>query len=99
MDQALRDKIRLIVTEYVRIFPQEFASFRAGMPMKRAAQRTKYGELAGTSYIERKTLEMPETLYTALHKALTTDEFTEFKTKRGMRWFAKSHPEFAVSTI
>lgn len=94
----VRGNIRMLVDEYKKIFPMEYAMFLKQMEINRLNTFNKFAEVKHTDAIERKIVEYPETLYVILLDKLSSEEFTWFSSKEGARWFAKKYPEFRVAT-
>jgi len=90
-------KIEECVTEYKQVFTEEYILFKQFVIDNRKELRDEdYGSVEGDHIVERKLLEMPETFYAFLLKALTSEEFKWFKTKTGHRWFARKFNEFCL---
>lgn len=96
-NEDYKSRIRVIVTEYVRLFPSEFEDFKKGQTVARDRLRTKWGEMKSEGYIARKVLELPATLFGLLTKSLPADAFAWFKSKEGTRWFEKAFTDFAAA--
>lgn len=92
-----QSKITNIVSEYKRLFPDEYKLFVKEMRGKKDVQSNQFSEIKGDMSLERALLEYPETFYTILRIRLTDDDWKYFDTKPGVRWFAKTFPEFAIA--
>ena len=94
--ELIKDKVRKVVVEYIRLFPAEFSVFKNQIANVREQQRTKWAESKNTDFIERKLYEVPETLWLAIKQNLADDEMAWFQEHEG-RWFIKAFPVFAVT--
>lgn len=92
-----RGNIKVLIDEYKKIFPIEFAMFLKQMEIVRLQQYDKFAEVKGTDALERKLVEYPESLFIILQQKLSSKELEWFGTKEGVRWFAKKYPEFKVA--
>lgn len=97
MEKQTQTKIKGIVEEYKRMFPDEFELVILQIRKNRNNQITKFAEMKKTGIIERALIEMPETLNTMFTLRLNDDETEEFRTKKAVRWFAGAFPMFALA--
>jgi hypothetical protein len=103
MDEA-KAKIRAAVEEYIRLFPTEFALFKKQLAdnVDKDDIFNPYQRVAGADMIERKLGEIPETLYYALRKTLTDDEWDWFQHDKGKfngtHWFYETFPAFRTTS-
>lgn len=100
-----KKKISKTVADYRQYFPSEYKQFKAQMEAMRAEKRTD-GTLKGEHIMEHHLVEFPETLFYALRRRLSDDEwawlFANGKYKkdfRGINWFIKQFTEFSVVEI
>ena len=96
MEIIMKDKIKNIVASYKDIFKDEYASFLTQMEQVKDTQATDFAEVGSGGILERKLLEYPESLHDMIKLGLTDEQFNEFKTKEGSRWFADTFKEFKV---
>lgn len=100
--QQAKDHITKIVEEYIKMFPEDFVTFKKGMEMQRTMLKDeKYGEADGTESGMRALFEMPVDLSEMLIMQLIEEEMEWFKAgganrKEGGRWFATNFPVFAL---
>ena len=102
MDTA-KIKTRVIVNNYKRLHHEEMLSFLSSHAKNVLQNKDKFGSVnSGTEFVERKAIEAPENLYNMLLAGLSPDEFkwlfsTEDKSHSGIKWLAKTFPEFSAS--
>lgn len=89
-----------IVEDYIRMFPEEFYTFKEGMNLKRNLTRDEYASLEGST-TSRGLYEMPETLSTMLVTGLEEEEMVWLKMggkdgHEGGHWFARHFKVFAL---
>lgn len=100
MLEATKEKVRLVVKDYISLFPTEYDLFKKSMKIKRDENINEFAGTKGDHALNRKITEYPNTLYTMLKMKLTDDEWKDFfdaddKGKSiGQRWFAKEFKEF-----
>lgn len=92
----MQEKISEIVQDYIRLYPEEYETFKQAQVVKVEAQRTKFGE-AKADVLTRKLHEVPEALFTMLKFRLTEDEFEYFESLEGAKWFAKHFLQFRAA--
>jgi hypothetical protein len=97
MHNLTKSKIKLLVEEYQRVFPEEYAAFQQGQRVRVDLTSDKYASVIDGEALEQHLTEMPETLYTILEKHLSNDQHQELQTKEGMRWFARTFKQYAVA--
>lgn len=85
-------KIKALVEDYIRIYPEEYKNFIAQMIEKKSLLINNFAEFGGN----RALYEVPETLNTLFQMKLTKEEFAYFETKEGGRWFANNFKQFSV---
>lgn len=98
--RSTKELIRKIVRQYIKLFPEEFETFKQGMEAVRAVTRNDFATLQGTSY-SRALYEMPETLATMLLTGLNEEEMVWLKAggmngKEGGLWFARTFKDFCI---
>lgn len=100
--QSAKDHITQIVEEYIKLFPDDFATFKKAMVMQRNLLKDpKWGVAEGTGSGMRAIYEMPVDLSEMLILQLTEEEMEWFKAggsdrKEGARWFGKTFKAFAL---
>ncbi len=92
----MKEKIKNIVDSYKEIFKDEYALFLKQMEEVKDTQATEFAEVGNGGLLERKLLEYPATLEDMIKNDLSVEEFQEFKSKEGSRWFADTFKEFKV---
>jgi hypothetical protein len=95
-----KNRIKKIVEDYKRLFPEEYAIVVRGIQMKKELTRDKYASIEGM-FDGRALYEIPETLHNMLAHSLIQEDIVWLKSgghdrKEGGRWFAKTFPEFAL---
>jgi hypothetical protein len=96
--QSTQSKIINAVSEYKRLFPEEFQVFLNGNRAKISKNKDKFGSFSkNIDYFERAILEYPETLFAAFKLKFTDDDWKFLDSKQGSRWFAKQFPEFKAA--
>lgn len=91
-----QEKVKLIVEEYTKLFPEEFKAFKKAHTVELEMNKDKFAS-TGMDTITRKLYEIPETLFAMLKTRLSDEDWAEFTTKQGSRWFAKSFKPFRAS--
>lgn len=89
---ATKKKISSIVKDYAKQYPEENKFLKQAVIMKRALYSKGFEK--GTDM--KPLFELSETLHSMLIGALTSDEITWFKTKKGGNWFAKEFKNFSL---
>lgn len=97
MENQTQGKIVEIVTQYTKLFPEEFDAFKKQNRVKVAMQDNKFSALSNSDTVERLVHEIPETLYAALLTKLEAHELDYFTSKKGAEWFAGKFPPFRAS--
>lgn len=92
-----KKKINEIVESYKRMFPDEFNLVIEQIKLNRKKQRDKFATLKKTDFVERALIETPELLNSMFDLRLTDNEKIEFKSKKGIRWFAEQYPMFKIA--
>lgn len=87
--------IRLLVEEYIRLFPQEFSDFKRGNKARVDLLAKKTGEIKGNDVIIRPIAEWPETLDTIFLMKLSKDDREYLHSVSGIRWFASTFKVFS----
>lgn len=90
-------KIKGIVDYYKRLFPGEYWAVIEQVKKNRDNQMNQFGSIKGNDFVERALVETPETLNAMFDLRLDDSETLEFKSKKGMRWFANAYPEFKLA--
>jgi hypothetical protein len=99
MDTA-KLKIQKIVTNYKKVFFDEFESFKKSNSINISKNKDKFGQVdSGIDLVERKMIELPESLYIMLQHGLDPEEFSWLFPQNnpqntGLKWFVRSYPEF-----
>lgn len=100
--QSAKDHITQLVEEYIKLFPEDFTTFKKAMEMQRHMLKDESYALAeGTESGMRALFEMPVDLSEMLIMQLTEEEMEWFKAggndrKEGARWFAKKFKAFTL---
>lgn len=96
--QTAKDKVKVAVEEYSRLFPGELEAFKVSQSAKdELLGSNKFAQVRGSDMIERKLYELPEKLFNAIRELLTEDEWTWFQDAtphRGVSWFLMAYPIF-----
>src|SRR6202012_1103786 len=101
--QSAKEHIKLIVEEYIRLFPSDFEVFKDGVAHIRGTLKDeKWGTAEGTGSDMRALFEVPVDLSEMLIMQLSEEEMEWFKAggpdrKEGGRWFAKNFPAFRLA--
>lgn len=93
----MKEKIKLIVEDYKKIFPEEYTAFVKQQVQVREGMINEFASIKGDLAIERRLFDTPATLHEMFSKNLNKEELTWFKSKIGGRWFAKNFIEFRAS--
>lgn len=96
-----KQNIKKVVEDYIRIFPDEYATAIKGTEMLRSMTQDEFASIDGW-YYGRALYEVPETLHNMLVKMLPEEDLKWLKEggvdrKQGGRWFARTFPEFAIA--
>lgn len=100
--QQAKDHITQIVEEYIRLFPEDYATVVDGIKMTRNTYADDYASAKANGSPDMRALfEIPVDLSEMLIMQLSEEEMEWFKAggadrKAGGRWFAKSFPEFSL---
>lgn len=102
MDE-IKLKIRQAVSDYKKFLPEEYEAIAADTLRKRANYSPTGAHNNGEA-LERKILEIPETLFSSIKIKLTAEEWDTFNSPKDgkvlSRWMAKEFPAFrAVDEI
>lgn len=101
-----KEQIREIVKEYKKLFPAEYKQFLVSNRKRidDLGVSNDFAEVKGSEMVMRHLFELPETMFYAIKRGLTEQEFNwlfsrdEFEKKReGQKWFMREFPEFKVS--
>lgn len=90
-------KIKALVEDYIRLFPEEYESVKRIVKDKRELQKKKTAELENFGFVERALFEYPARLFNLLQSQLTEDEKAYFQSKEGARWFGRTFKEFLIT--
>lgn len=102
--QSAKDHITQIVEEYIKLFPDEFSTFKKAMEMQRYMLKDQdHGLAEGTNSGMRVMFEMPVQLSEMLIMQLSEEEMEWFKAggsnrKEGAYWFARKFKAFTLPT-
>jgi|SRR6185369_946793 len=95
----IQTKIVGVVNSYRQFYPDDYVAVCKIVKDKRENLKNKFGDLTKTTdLLERPLTEYPETLFFLLNQILTQDEMKYFSSLKGHLWFAKTFPEFRVTT-
>ena len=92
-----KQKVKGIVDYYKRLFPDEYWLVIKQISENRKNQVNKFASIKGNDFVERALMETPETLNSMFDLRLADNEKLEFKSKKGIRWFANAYPEFRLA--
>lgn len=95
MSLITKKKIEVIVADYIKKFPEEFALVKEAIDGKKKLNREEFAMLEGSTET-RALFEISETLQTMLILGLDEGDTEWWKTKAGGQWFAKKFPVFAL---
>lgn len=94
MHNSTKRTVENIVKAYKKIFPREYELAVEGNKHRADTQRTSWGEVSGSSVLEREETRMPTSLHTAIYLKLTPEQQQELESDAGMLWFQRRFPEF-----
>jgi hypothetical protein len=97
MNDTLKEKIKKVVLDYKKLFPQEYDDVKEVVKQKRNLKANPFGATLKDSALGRHILEMPETLHAIFNLRLDDEEMKVFNLKDSKRWFAKEFKEFSVA--
>ena len=104
MGDDTKDKIKKMIKEYVKLFPDEYKLFIDSVRAKQQEKDTKFAEAKGSEVIDRHLFDMPESLFIALKKIMTDEEWEWLfangqyaKDYRGIKWFMRTFKQFNIS--
>ncbi len=97
MNPKTKLKIRTAVSDYQKMFPDEYQLFLVHMKNIKQGLKQDMAGLTGSHAIGRHLTEVPEKLSIMIAKKLDGEELISFKEIESMRWFAKEFPQFRVS--
>lgn len=90
-------QVDALVVQYRKLFPTEYRAVIDLVKDKRDnLLDPKTGSGLGADTLDRPLIEYPETLYSSIFNALSPEEFTQFFTKEGQRWFGGKYEEFRI---
>lgn len=92
MEQKTKDKIRNIVAAYKELFPKEYMAVVDYNKSQRINAK-KWGE-TDVGDIGRINYNVATKLHMALTLKLTPQEYEQFISEKGNRWFVRTFPEF-----
>lgn len=98
MQTDLKLKIKDLVAQYKRIFPEEYHATIEYLKNNRKLLKNEFADLTkeGTNALERGLYEIPETLDNIFRMKLKDHERMELESKDGGRWFVRTFPEFSM---
>lgn len=100
--ESAKINIKKIVSEYIKLCPEEYTAFKEQMKTRRQEMvDEKFGQAKNTDSGMRALFEMPATLHEMLVHNLTQDQLEWFKKGgenglEGGRWFANTFREFTL---
>ena len=94
MSPETKTLVKEVVKEYIRVLPDEYEAFTKAQEMSRKELKDELARVKGDHVLERRLHEMPETLFFSIKARLTDEQFAEFTTIEGNRWFAKTFISF-----
>ena len=92
MEQKTKDKIRNIVAAYKELFPMEYRAV-VDYNLKQRHNAKKWAE-TGVGDIGRINYNVATKLHMALVLKLSDDQYKQFISEPGNRWFVRTFPEF-----
>lgn len=100
--QTAKTKVETAIREYARLFPDELKAFTTSVAEKVDKKDTKFAEVHGSDMLERHLFDMPETLYYAINRMLTKEEFDWLFNRTGddpsgLKWFLSTYPSFSIT--
>lgn len=101
--QTAKDKVKTAVTEYKRLFPDEYQQFLKSNQITIGNQKDKWASTGGDNALERHLYDVPEKLHNAIKRLLSGDELEWFNGRgrhqpfEAAKWFMDTFPEFKVS--
>lgn len=102
--EETKDKIKKMIREYIKLFPDEYTQFLDSVKAKRISKGTKFAETKGMEMLDRHLFDMPESLFIALKKIMTDEEWEWLfangkyaKDFHGIKWFMKTFEQFNIS--
>lgn len=95
--ELIKDEIKNVVLDYIRLYPEEFAGVAKDIEEKRKLQKNQFSEVKGSDMVERALYETPETLFNMFLKSLSMDAHNWLSSKDGGRWFAKTFDVFKLA--
>lgn len=101
--QSAKIKIKKVVEDYIRLWPEEFSIFKSMMTDKRGLLQDKDFATVEASSM-RALFDMPATMHQMLVNSLTEEEMKWFKAggtegHDGGRWFARNFPAFTYANV
>lgn len=103
--ESAKNKIKTAVSEYKRLFPDEYKEFKKSHAVTLHNQIDDMGTTGNKdSALERHLYDVPEKLHNAIYRMLTGEEY-EWYCGRGefagslkaAEWFIKQFPEFKIT--
>jgi hypothetical protein len=90
--------IKKVVEFYKKAFPLEYQAVVRQIKIIRNAQKNEFASIKRKdAAMERKLIEIPETLFNIFIIKLPQSFMEYYYSKPGTRWFAKEFPEFRVA--
>lgn len=101
---SAKEKITTAVSEYQRLFPQEYKDFLNSKQIKLELKNDKWASTGKSTALERHLFDMPEKLYTAIKRLLNDEELSWFNGRdeyhgdmRAVQWFMRTFPQFKIT--
>jgi hypothetical protein len=102
--QTAKEKIKITVNEYKRMFPLEYETFLTSTRKKADSTENDFAELKKSDMISRHLFDLPEILHYALQRQLTDEEYDWLYSRgaytgrrEGLAWFIKAFPQFKIT--
>lgn len=102
--ETAKEKIKIAVSEYKKLFPDEYQRFLKSAEIKIGQSKDKWASTGGDGAVERHLYDTPEKLHGSIGKLLTSQELEWFNGRgewagefHGARWFMETFPEFKIS--
>lgn len=103
--QTAKDKITTAVTEYKKLFPDEYKAFLKSNQLTINKQNDQWASTGSKdNLVERHMYDVPEKLYGAIQHLLNNEERDWFASRgaylknfKASKWFMETFPEFKVT--
>ena len=93
ISQLTKDRIINVILAYKDLFPKEYEAAVQINKQRAETQTTSWGE-TNDGTLGREVLRMPTSLHEALFQQLSSEQWTEYQSDKGLIWFQRKFPEF-----